>query len=124
MIPMNPKVNIAVIIPAAGFSKRFGGSTPKQFLRLGDETVIEKSVNLFLEINKIKKIVIARSMTKFLLFGIVLFFGALLVYTFKILAISSLLYLCLIPISYFHYKKIKKEKNITSDNDEELEDIL
>ena len=56
MIPMNPKVNIAVIIPAAGFSKRFGGSTPKQFLRLGDETVIEKSVNLFLEINKIKKI--------------------------------------------------------------------
>ena len=30
-----------------------------------------------------KKIVIPRTMTKFLLFGIVLFFGALLVYTFK-----------------------------------------
>ena len=71
-----------------------------------------------------KKIVIPRSLTKFLLFGIVLFFGALLVYTFKILAITSLVYLCLIPISYFHYKKIKKEKNITSDKDEELEDIL
>ena len=71
-----------------------------------------------------KKIVIPRSMTKFLLFGIVLFFGALLVYTFKILAISSLVYLCLIPISYFHYKKIKKERNITSDKDEGLEDIL
>jgi CDP-diacylglycerol--serine O-phosphatidyltransferase len=71
-----------------------------------------------------KKIVIPRSMTKFLLFGIVLFFGALLVYTFKVLAISSLIYLCLIPISYFHFKKIKKEKNITSDNDEGLEDIL
>ena len=71
-----------------------------------------------------KKIVIQRSMTKFLLFGIVLFFGALLVYTFKVLAISSLIYLCLIPISYFHYKKIKKEKNITADNDEGLEDIL
>ena len=55
---------------------------------------------------------------------ILLFFGALLVYTFKVLAISSLIYLCLIPISYFHYKKIKKEKNITSDNDEGLEDIL
>jgi CDP-diacylglycerol--serine O-phosphatidyltransferase len=63
-------------------------------------------------------------MTKFLLFGIVLFFGALLVYTFKVLAISSLIYLCLIPISYFHFRKIKKEKNITSDNDEGLEDIL
>ena len=71
-----------------------------------------------------KKIVIPRSMTKFLLFGIVLFFGALLVYTFKILAVSSLVYLCLIPISYFHFKKIKKEKNITSDKDEGLEDIL
>ena len=71
-----------------------------------------------------KKIVIPRSMTKFLLFGIVLFFGALLVYTFKILAVSSFVYLCLIPISYFHYKKIKKEKNIISDKDEGLEDIL
>ena len=71
-----------------------------------------------------KKIIIPRSMTKFLLFGIVLFFGALLVYTFKILAITSIVYLCLIPISYFHYKKIKKEKNIISDNDDGLEDIL
>ena len=71
-----------------------------------------------------KKIVIPRSMTKFLLFGIVLFFGALLVYTFKILAVSSLIYLCLIPVSYFHFKKIKKEKNIISDKDDELEDIL
>ena len=35
-----------------------------------------------------KRIVIPRSMTKFLLFGIVLFFGALLVYTFKVLVIS------------------------------------
>tara|TARA_A100001011_G_C14027325_1_gene722061 strand:- start:7 stop:810 length:804 start_codon:yes stop_codon:yes gene_type:complete len=71
-----------------------------------------------------KKIVIPRSLTKFLLFGIVLFFGALLVYTFKILAVTCLIYICLIPISYFHYKKIKKEKNVTSDKDEELEDIL
>ena len=73
-----------------------------------------------------KRIVIPRAMTKFLLFGIVLFFGSLLVYTFKILAISTFLYLCLIPVSYFHYKKIKKEKNIISDIDEsdDLEDIL
>ena len=71
-----------------------------------------------------KKIVIPRSMTKFLLFGIVLFFGALLVYTFKILALSSLVYLCLIPVSFFHYKKIKKQKNITTDKDEGLEDVL
>jgi CDP-diacylglycerol--serine O-phosphatidyltransferase len=73
-----------------------------------------------------KKIVIPRTMTKFLLFGIVLFFGALLIYTFKILALSSFIYLCLIPISYFHFKKIKKEKNIITEKNEndELEDIL
>jgi CDP-diacylglycerol--serine O-phosphatidyltransferase len=73
-----------------------------------------------------KKIVIPRSMTKFLLFGIVLFFGAMLIYTFKILALSSFIYICLIPVSYFHYKKIKKKKNIINEKneDEELEDIL
>ena len=73
-----------------------------------------------------KKIVIPRRMTKFLLFGIVLFFGALLIYTFKILVLSGFIYLCLIPISYFHYKKIKKHKNVISEKNEseELEDIL
>ena len=71
-----------------------------------------------------KKIVIPRTMTKFLLFGIVLFFGALLVYTFKVLAVSCFIYLCLIPISYFHFKKIKKEKNITSNEEDNFEDVL
>jgi len=73
-----------------------------------------------------KKIVIPRTMTKFLLFGIVLFFGALLVYTFKILVITSFLYLCLIPVSYFHFRKIKKKNNIVTEKNEneELEDIL
>jgi len=73
-----------------------------------------------------KKIVIPRTMTKFLLFGIVIFFGALLVYTFKVLALSTFLYLCSIPVSYFHFKKIKKKKNIINEKNEneELEDIL
>ena len=56
---MNPSGNIAVIIPAAGVSSRFGGSMPKQFSNLGDETVLEKSVNLFLGISSIKDILIA-----------------------------------------------------------------
>ena len=73
-----------------------------------------------------KKIVIPRSMTIFLLFGIVLFFGLLLVYTFKVIAISGLIYLSLIPISYLHYKKIKKQNNISiiKDENDDLEDIL
>ena len=57
--PMNPKDNIAVIIPAAGSSSRFGGSIPKQFLSVGDETVLEKAVNLFLGISSITEVILA-----------------------------------------------------------------
>ena len=56
---MNQIDDIAVIIPAAGVSSRFGGSIPKQFSKLGDETVLEQSVNLFLRISGIKLVVIA-----------------------------------------------------------------
>ena len=72
-----------------------------------------------------KKIVIPRRTTIFLLFGIVLFFGLLLIYTFNVIAISSLVYLILLPVSYFHYQKIKKkhEKDKIQDEDD-LEDVL
>ena len=74
----------------------------------------------------LKRIVIPRSMTIFLLFGIVLFFGLLLVYTFKVIALSGLIYLSLIPISFLHYQKIKKQNSIgvIKDESDELEDIL
>ena len=74
----------------------------------------------------LKKIIIPRSMTIFLLFGIVLFFGLLLIYTFKVIAFSGLIYLSLIPISFVHYRKIKKQNNIGSNKDEseDHEDIL
>jgi CDP-diacylglycerol--serine O-phosphatidyltransferase len=73
-----------------------------------------------------KKIVIPRKTTIFVLFGIVLFFGLLLIYTFKVLAVASLIYLLLIPISYFHFEKIKKKKKFDDeiDDNENLEDIL
>ena len=73
-----------------------------------------------------KKIVIPRRTTIFLLFGIVLYFGLLLIYTFKILAITILIYLLLIPVSYLHFQKLKKKKNIddVTDDAEDLEDIL
>ena len=74
----------------------------------------------------LKKITIPRSMTVFLLFGIVLFFGLLLIYTFKVIFLSGFIYLSLIPISFLHYRKINKQKNInkTKNDDEELEDML
>ena len=72
-----------------------------------------------------KKIVIRRRTTIFLLFGIVLFFGLLLVYTFNVIAISAIVYLLLLPISYVHYQKIKNkhEKDKIQDEDD-LEDVL
>ncbi len=72
-----------------------------------------------------KKIVIPRRTTIFLLFGIVLFFGLLLIYTFNVIALSSVIYLLLLPISYFHFQKIeKKHENDKIQEDDDLEDIL
>ena len=74
----------------------------------------------------LKKIIIPRSMTVFLLFGIVLFFGLLLIYPFKVIFLSGFIYLSLIPISFLHYRKINKQKNIkqVKNDDDEPEDIL
>ena len=74
----------------------------------------------------LKKIIIPRSMTVFLLFGIVLFFGLLLIYPFKVVFLSGFIYLSLIPISFLHYRKINKQKNIkqVKNDDDDLEDIL
>ncbi|MDA9596309.1 CDP-diacylglycerol--serine O-phosphatidyltransferase [Candidatus Pelagibacter sp.] len=72
-----------------------------------------------------KKIVIQRKTTIFLLFGIVLFFGLLLIYPFIVISISAIIYLFLLPISFFHYQKLKKQ-NDDKDHieDDDLEDIL
>ena len=69
----------------------------------------------------LKKIIIPRSMTVFLLFGIVLFFGLLLIYPFKVVFLSGFIYLSLIPISFLHYRKINNQKDINkikNDDDE------
>ncbi len=72
-----------------------------------------------------KKIVIQRKATIFLLFGIVLFFGLLLIYPFNVISISAMIYLTLLPISFLHYQKLKKENEDDSQiDDEDQEDIL
>ena len=73
-----------------------------------------------------KKIVIQRKTTIFLLFGIVLFFGLLLIYPFNVIAISAIVYLAMLPISFFHYQKLKKQNEDQNfkDEDDDLEDIL
>ena len=72
-----------------------------------------------------KKIVIPRRTTIFLLFGIILFFGLLLVYTFNVIALSTAIYLLLLPVSFIHYQKIKKQhENDKIQDDDDLEDVL
>ena len=73
-----------------------------------------------------KKIVIQRKTTIFLLFGIVLFFGLLLIYPFNLIAISAIIYLAMLPISFFHYQKLKKQNEDQNfkDEDDDLEDML
>ena len=72
----------------------------------------------------LKKIVVPRTMTIFLLFGIVLFFGLLLIYTFNVMVISGLVYLCLIPISFIHYIKLNKKFDVISSENDHHEDML
>ncbi|MDA9105481.1 CDP-diacylglycerol--serine O-phosphatidyltransferase [Candidatus Pelagibacter sp.] len=81
----------------------------------------------FLLISKVptfafKKISIPRRMTIFALFAVVLFFGVLLIYTFKVLLISAVIYLILIPTSFFHYQKMKKKHNYNDSSIEEKND--
>ena len=72
----------------------------------------------------LKKIVVKRSTTIFLLFSIVLYFGLLLIFTFNTILISGLIYLIIIPISYMHYLSLKKKFLTQFDDSDEHEDIL
>ena len=85
----------------------------------------------FLLISKIptyslKKIVVPRNTTIFLLFIIVLYFGLLLIYTFNTLIISGIIYFLMIPISATHYYIINKNStiNINKSSVDHHEDVL
>jgi len=77
----------------------------------------------------LKRILIPRQFTIFLLLGIGIYLSLLIFYTFQILFISGLLYFIFIPISYFHYKHLNKKSMISvqeekTEKTEETEDIL
>ena len=71
-----------------------------------------------------KKIIVQRKATIFLLFGIVLFLGLLLIYPFNVIAISAVIYLLMLPVSFFHYQKFKKQNQDSIEEDDDLEDVL
>jgi len=71
----------------------------------------------------LKKILIPRHLTIFLLLGIGIYLSLLIFYTFKTLFFSGLIYILLIPISYLHYRYINK-KSMAIVKEEETEDVL
>jgi len=71
----------------------------------------------------LKRILIPRHYAIFLLLGIGIYVGLLIFYTFETLFLTGMIYLMLIPISFFHYKQ-KNKKSFVSIAEEEDEDVL
>jgi CDP-diacylglycerol--serine O-phosphatidyltransferase len=70
-----------------------------------------------------KRITIPTNSAIFLLLGIGVLVSLLIFYTFETLFFCGLVYLILIPISFFHYKN-KRKNSFTSSKEEDTEDIL
>jgi len=71
----------------------------------------------------LKRILIPRRLGIFLLLGIGIYLSLVIFYTFETLFFSGLIYVALIPISYFHYRD-KNKKFLKTITEEETEDIL
>ena len=83
----------------------------------------------FLMVSKIptyslKRILIPRKLAIFLLLGIGIYLSLIIFYTFETLFISGLIYILLIPLSFFHYRYINKKYKISIRDEEETEDVL
>ena len=97
-----------------------------------NKAIISSGVILFtsiLMVSKIptyslKRIIIPRHSAIFLLLGIGVYLSLLIFYTFQTLFFTGLIYIALIPISFFHYKKLNKKSAIPIKEEEETEDIL
>ena len=71
----------------------------------------------------LKRILIPRHLAIFLLLGLGIYVSLLIFYTFKILFFTGIIYILLIPISFFHYRQKNKKQIITSTSEDD-EDIL
>ena len=71
----------------------------------------------------LKRIIIPRHSAVFLLLGIGIYLSLLIFYTFQTLFITGIIYIALIPISFFHYRKLNKKLKKQFE-EEETEDIL
>ena len=72
----------------------------------------------------LKKITVRRNLTIFFLFGVILYFGLILIYTFNAIVISGLLYFIMMPVSLIHFNNLNKKFKSQEEVNEEHEDIL
>ena len=73
----------------------------------------------------LKRILIPRHLAIFLLLGIGIYVSLLIFYTFETLFFSGLIYIILIPISFFHFKHLNKTLiTAQEEEEEETEDVL
>ena len=72
----------------------------------------------------LKRILIPRNLAIFLLLGIGVYVSLIIFYTFETLFISGLIYILLIPVSFFHFKYLNKKSLISMHEEEETEDVL
>ncbi len=96
----------------------------ENFTILSSITILATSILMVskLPTYSLKRILIPRHLTIFLLLGIGIYVSLLIFYTFETLFFSGITYFVLIPISYFHYKY--KSKTLLAVNEEETEDVL
>jgi CDP-diacylglycerol--serine O-phosphatidyltransferase len=72
----------------------------------------------------LKRILIPRHLTIFLLLGIGIYLSLLIFFTFETLLFTGLIYIILIPISYFHYRNKNRKVLIFKNTEQEDEDVL
>ena len=72
----------------------------------------------------LKRIAIPRKLTIFLLLGIGIYISMIIFYTFQTLFATGIVYIMLIPISFFHFKNLNKKLYNVNKEEEETEDIL
>ena len=72
----------------------------------------------------LKRILIPRNLAVFLLLGIGIYLSLLIFYTFQTLFFTGLIYIILIPISFFHYRHLNNKYLSSNSLDEDTEDVL
>ena len=71
----------------------------------------------------LKRILIPRNLAIFLLLGIGIYVSLIIFYTFETLFFTGIIYLLLIPLSFFHHRRLNKKSFIRL-SEEDTEDIL